>query len=370
MDGIDLILATALGGLALLAVILLVTALRSERGRAELAARLAQLAETQTLTQANLAQSLIDHERAVGERLADVGRRVGESLEKTSEKTQTTMTDLRERLARIDAAQKNIAELSTQMVSLQDILGNKQARGAFGETQLNNLVRQVLPPSAYEFQARIGDGKRVDCLIRLPNPPGPVAVDAKFPLESYRALMDAEDDSAKTQAARAFRADMLKHIGDIRDKYIVPGETAEAALMFLPSEAVYVELHARFGDVVEQSFRDRVFIVSPTTLWATLNTVRAVFRDVRMREQAGEIQKLVGIMMEDVIRLDDRVGKLHRHFEQAQKDVGEIQISTGKIVRRAEAIGGIGVEEIEAEAAETAEIAVLAPPERRVSDGG
>ncbi len=391
MDDTQLILLIALGGLAVLAALLI--ALRGERSRTELAARLAQLAESHSHSQANLAQGLVDHERAVGERIADVHRRVGASLDKTSDKTQTTMGDLRERIARLDAAQKNITELSTQMVSLQDILSNKQARGAFGEIQLNDLVSQVLPPSAYEFQAQIGDGKRVDCLLRLPYPPGPVAVDAKFPLESYRAMQDAKDDAAKLRAARSFRADMLKHVADIKEKYIVPGETAEAAFMFLPSEAIYSELHASFGEVVEQSFRDRVFIVSPTTLWATLNTVRAVFRDVRMREQAGEIQKLVRVMMKDVARLDERADKLHRHFEMAQKDVSEIRTSTGKIVKRGEAIDSIEVSDAEAdsveageaesleageagslqageagEAAEVAKIAVFTPPDRRLAD--
>ena len=295
--------------------------------QAELAGRLSQLTENQAT-----AQKLLD------ERLADVSRRVGESLEKTSQKAQTSMANLKERLAVIDTAQKNITELSSQVVGLQDILANKQARGAFGEIRLNDLVQNVLPSSAYETQATLSNGKRVDCLIRLPNPPGPISIDAKFPLESYHALHEAGDDAARKIAARRFGTDVMKHVRDIAEKYILPGETAETALMFLPSEAVYGEIHANFLDIVEKAFRARVVIVSPSTLWATLNTVRAVLKDVEMREQAGIIQKEVHILLEDVTRLDKRVSSLQKHFDLAEKDIREIQTSAGKITRRGEDI--------------------------------
>jgi DNA recombination protein RmuC len=231
------------------------------------------------------------------------------------------------------------------VVGLQDILANKQARGAFGEIQLRDIVEATLPPSAYEFQATLGNGRRADCLLRLPNPPGPIAIDAKFPLESYNLMQAAENDADKVQAARAFDRDMRKHIQDIAERYIIGGETAEAALMFLPSEAVYAELHARFPGAVEQSFRMRVFIVSPTTLWATLNTVRAVFKDVRMREQASIIQREVHVLMQDVGRLDARVGNLATHFRQAGKDIEEIQTSTRKITGRGERIEALELED-------------------------
>ena len=165
------------------------------------------------------------------------------------------------------------------MVGLQDILSNKQSRGAFGEIQLQDLVTTTLPPSAFKFQVTLGNSKRGDCLLTLPNPPGPVAIDSKFPLESFQALQGVENDAARQQAERAFRTDVITHVKDIAKKYIVPGETADSALMFLPSEAVYAELHANFRNVVEESFRHRVWIVSPTTLMATLNTVRAVLKD-------------------------------------------------------------------------------------------
>jgi len=313
--------------------------------QAELAGRLSQLAESGAAAQTQLAERLQTQERALSktleERLADLTRRIGDSLQQNSVKTGETMTRLQERLAVIDAAQKNITELSTQVVGLQDILSNKQARGAFGEVQLQDIVTAALPPSAYGFQETLGNGKRADCLIRLPNPPGNIVIDAKFPLESYRALIDAADETARVAARRRFAADVVKHVSDIAARYIVPGETAESALMFLPSEAVYAELHASFADVVERSHRSRVWIVSPTTLMATLHTVRAVLKDARMREQAGLIQQEVMTMLQDLARLDQRVENLEKHFSQAEKDLREIRISSDKISRRGERIGEI-----------------------------
>ncbi|MDA8231956.1 MAG: DNA recombination protein RmuC [Magnetospirillum sp.] len=315
------------------------------QAQAALGGRLAQLAETQSASQAALAERLQAQERAlakaVEERLADMARRMEEGLQQAAHRQSTTLHDLRERLAVIDAAQKNITELSAQVVSLQDVLSNKQARGAFGELQLNDLVRTVLPPSAYEFQAPLGEGRRVDCLLKLPNPPGPIAVDAKFPLESWHQLREAKDDAERTAAGRAFAAAVLKHVRDIAERYIVPGETAESALMFLPSEAVYAELHAGFPEVIEKSFRAKVWIVSPTTLMATLNTVRAVLKDARMREQAGLIQKEVRLLLDDIGRLDDRVAALGKHFDQAVEDIRQIRISTEKVVKRGDRIEAV-----------------------------
>jgi DNA recombination protein RmuC len=301
----------------------------AEQMRQNLALALSQQAETVQRVE----RSLREQEQA----LAKV---VGERLDRTEQATGQIVTDLRERLARIDEAQKKIGELSTQVVSLQEVLSNKQARGAFGEVQLNDLVQSALPPQAYEFQCTLSSGVRADCLLRLPNPPGSIAIDAKFPLESYSALraVPAGDGPALLAAQRAFQQAIRKHIGDIRDKYIVPGETAESALMFLPSEAIYAELHANFTGLVEESYKARVWIVSPTTMMATLNTVRAVLKDVRMREQAGEIQKTVGLLMDDVRRLGDRVERLKTHFGQTEKDLREIDISADRITRRGQRI--------------------------------
>jgi len=340
LDSSDLALLVYIGGGAFLLVLTLfvVVMLRQERGRAEIGTRLAHVADNQQAGQNLIAQRLIDQERALQEQLDRVSMRVSMTVDQAASQTRDTLTTLRERLAVMDDAQRHITALSSQMIGLQDILSNKQARGAFGEMQLRDLVEAVLPPDAYEFQASIGEGLRADCIIRLPNPPGSIAIDAKFPLESYQRLTGAQSDAERIQAARDFSADVLKHVRAIGSKYIVPGQTGDAALMFLPSEAIYAELHARYANVVEQSFRERVFIVSPTTLWATLNTIRAVFRDVRLREQAGLLQKELHVLMEDMGRLDERVEKLAIHFRQATKDVDDIQTSARKVSRRAEKI--------------------------------
>lgn len=310
----------------------------------ELAGRISQLAENHSQAQSALVKSM-------EERLDTVTQRMGQSLEKSATDTAKTMGELKTRLNVIDEAQKHITELSGQVVGLQDILANKQARGAFGEVQLNALVQNALPPSAYSFQEKLSNDKRADCLIRLPNPPGDIVIDAKFPLESYHMLRNADDASRKA-AEKRFADDILKHVNDIAERYIIAGETAESALMFLPSEAVYAELHANFPGVVEKSYARRVWIVSPTTLMATLNTVRAVLKDARMREQAHVIQAEVRNLLKDVERLDDRVENLGRHFGQAEKDIREIGISTGKIQRRAERIEELELEDAAAPALE------------------
>ncbi|MCZ6637136.1 MAG: DNA recombination protein RmuC [Alphaproteobacteria bacterium] len=354
MDTGLVIVIIALGVLAALVVVLL---LRGE----QVMGRLRHLAESDSATQSRLTDRLAAQERTLTklleERLADVSKRVSEGIIKSTDRTNESMTQIQKRLAIIDRAQKNISELSTQMVGLQDILANKQSRGAFGEIQLNDLVSNVLPPNAYTFQATLSNGRRADCLLKLPNPPGPIVIDAKFPLESFNALQGAKDEAGKKAAGRAFASDILKHVNDIAERYIIPGETAESALMFLPSEAIFLELHTNFIGVLEKSYRARVWIVSPTSMMATLNTVRAVLKDVRMREQAHVIQKEVAVLGEDVARLDTRVGSLRRHFGQAEKDLGEIETSARKITSRAEKIDQIEMQE-SAEEADT-----LTPPE-------
>jgi DNA recombination protein RmuC len=308
---------------------------------AALAIVLARRADTRA--QGALADTVQRVEQSLREQERTLAGLVNERLDRSEKATGQVVTDLRERLARIDEAQKKIGELSTQVVGLQEILNNKQARGAFGEVQLNDLVTTALPPGAYAFQSTLSNGSRVDCLLKLPNPPGPIAIDAKFPLESYQLLraVKAGDAQGLATAQRAFQLAMRKHIVDIRDKYILPGETAESALLFLPSEAIYAELHANFAAVVDESYRARVWIVSPTTMMATLNTVRAVLKDVRMREQAGEVQKLVGLMLGDVKLLEKRVANLRRHFSQTTEDLGEIETSTSRIVGRGERIQSV-----------------------------
>ncbi len=324
------------------------TATRLAEAQSMLAGRLAQMAESQSAAQNHMAEQLRAQETSVrkmlDDRLSDVTRKVGENLEKTASKNFEALGALSERLAVIDAAQKNITELSAEVVGLQDILSNKQARGAIGQTQMEDLVRNMLPRGAYDFQVTLTNGKRADCVIRLPNPPGIIAVDSKYPHEAFVQLANAADERARTAAEAAFRTDVLKHIKDIAEKYIVPGETADSAIMFVPAESVFAELHDRFPQVVEEGFRRRVYIVSPTTLMATLNTVRTILKDARMREQAHIIQKEIGELTKDVERLDKRVGALGTHFEQTQKDVKEILISTNKIVDRGHKIENIPLE--------------------------
>lgn len=359
LNPITLILAGLSAGLLVLLLILLLrrpaattAPSMAEAQLSQLAGQIQQLASTQAqaqaVTQTALAERLQVQERALmtalDERLASLSHRVSDRLQESVTQTGQTLADLRERLAAIDAAQKTIADLSSQVVDLQNVLSNKQARGAFGEIQLQDIVQSALPGAHYEFQAVIGDGKRVDCLLKLPNPPGPIAVDAKFPLEAYRALRDARDDAATTLAKRDFTVAIRMHMKAIAEKYIVPGETAESALMFLPSEAVYAELHANFGNLVDEASKLRVWIVSPTTLMATLTTIRAVLKDVRMREQAHILQAKIGDLVKDVVRLDDRVGMLQKHYDQGIDDVRKIRISTEKIVKRGDEIAELELE--------------------------
>ncbi|UWQ07562.1 DNA recombination protein RmuC [Aliiroseovarius crassostreae] len=281
--------------------------------------------------------------------LADMQERMKESLQGSAVKTTESLTQLQERLKVIDKAQDNITRLSGDVLSLQDILSNKQTRGAFGEIQLRDIVSKALPADSFGLQATLSNGKRADCLIHLPNPPGPIVIDSKFPLEAYEALVAASTEAELKAAMQMFRSSVRKHINDISDKYIIEGETADGALMFLPSEAVYAELHAKFPDLVQESFTKRVWIVSPTTCMATLNTMRAILKDARMREQAGAIRKELHLLSADVGRLGDRVANLDRHFHQASKDISDIKISAEKAGNRAKRLDNFDFEEVAAE---------------------
>ena len=308
-------------------------------GQERLAGGLHHVSENQAVSQAAMLQ-------VMEQRLAEVSRQMGESLHGTSTRTARSLGELQQRLETIDKAQANIEKLSGNVLSLQDILSNKQTRGAFGEIQLHDIVQKALPKDAYSLQATLSNGKRADCLVHLPNPPGPIAIDAKFPLEAYEALRRAETPRALQEAATLMRGAVRQHIRAISEKYILEGETADGALMFLPSEAVYAELHANFPELVREGFAARVWIVSPTTCMATLNTMRAVLKDARMREQAGAIRKELAELYKDVERLSDRVGNLDRHFGQAAKDIEEIRISSDKAQRRARRLDNFDFEEL------------------------
>ena len=295
-------------------------------------------------------------------RLGEVTRALSESLAHSATRTARSLGDLQQRLETIDKAQTNIEKLSGDVLSLQDILSNKQTRGAFGEIQLRDLVAKALPPDAFTFQATLTNGRRADCLIHLPNPPGPIAIDAKFPLEAYEALRAAATPQALAEAGRGFRVAVRAHLKAIAERYILEGETAGGALMFLPSEAVYAELHANFGDVVREGFGLRVWTVSPTTCMATLHTLRAVLKDARMREQAHAIRRELGLLHKDVERLGTRVGNLDRHFAQATKDLEEIKISADRAGSRARRIEAIDFAPHEDDAEPASNVARL--PER------
>ncbi|MBP6737630.1 MAG: DNA recombination protein RmuC [Rhodobacteraceae bacterium] len=308
-------------------------------GQERLAGGLHHVSENQAVSQSAMLQ-------VMEQRLAEVSRQMGESLHGTSTRTARSLGELHQRLETIDKAQANIEKLSGNVLSLQDILSNKQTRGAFGEIQLHDIVQKALPPDAFTMQATLSNGKRADCLVHLPNPPGPIVIDAKFPLEAYEAIRRAETPRQAQEAATLMRGALRQHIRAIAEKYILEGETADGALMFLPSEAVYAELHSNFPDLVREGFAARVWIVSPTTCMATLNTMRAVLKDARMREQAGAIRKELAELYKDVERLSDRVGNLDRHFGQAAKDIEEIKISSDKATRRARRLDNFDFEEL------------------------
>ena len=333
MDSLTIAL---LGIIAAMAVAVVMLLLRGGRGGGvdALKGQLEQISLTAANLQTQITSQLQSQERALNETLRKQGEATGQKL-----------GDLQARLAVIDKAQDSLKSLSEQTTRLENVLSNKQARGAYGEMQLENLVRQMLPSNAYRFQHQLSNDSRPDCLLKLPNPPGPIVIDAKFPLEAWYEIGDAKDDQARAQARKKLADAFKTHVKAIAEKYIITGETAESAMLFLPSEAVYAEFHTNLRKSLEESFKHRVYPVSPTTLMATLNTVRAILRDVHMREQAAVIQAEVSKLMQDIHRLSDRVGNLDRHFDQARGDIDQIKTTTGKISSRSEKIYSIEVED-------------------------
>lgn len=396
-DPVTLALAVALG-LGLLIVILLFVALRGVgkaaratepliyqldqmgraveglgRGQEQLTGGLTSVSNAQATAQAQVIQTMESRLAAVQQQMTDrlhenamktarslseMQERMNEQLRGGSEKTTKSLTELQARLATIDKAQENITKLSGDVLSLQDILSNKQTRGAFGEIQLNDIVSKALPKDSYTLQATLSNGRRADCLIHLPNPPGPIVIDAKFPLEAYEALRNARGEGELKAAAQAFRTSVRHHIKAISDRYILEGETADGALMFLPSEAVYAELHANFADIVREGFNARVWIVSPTTCMATLNTMRAILKDARMREQAGAIRNMLRQLHRDVEIVVERVQKLDTHFDQARRDVEGIGIAAERAGKRAAKLDNFDFEELAPDAVQDASASV------------
>ncbi|MCB1442250.1 MAG: DNA recombination protein RmuC [Methyloceanibacter sp.] len=344
-----------LAGLAVLALVVLTivfivqlghkkqSAATQDEQLGELRVRLQTLAEISVTRHGELA-------RAVNERLDRMTHKVGTDLNETARKTHESISRLNERLAVIDTAQKNLTELSSNMVSLQEILANKQARGAFGQMRMEAIVKDGLPAGAYTFQATLSNGKRPDCLLHMPNTPAGVVIDAKFPLEGFEAFRAARSEDEKKLSGRRVRTDVGKHIEAMADKYLIAGETQDTAILFVPSESIYADLAEHFPDIVQKAHRARIVICAPNMLMLAVQTMQAILKDVQMREQAHLIQREVATLMEDMGRFRDRVLDLQRHFGQANGDIEKILTSAEKITKRGQKIERLDFED-EAKAA-------------------
>ena len=290
-----------------------------------------------------------DLARLVNERLDSQGQRLGAAVQESQQKTSESLAKLQERLAVIDNAQNNITQLSRDVVSLQSILANKQTRGAYGQGRMEAIIGDGLAPNAYAFQATLSNGNRPDAVVYMPNGAPMLVIDAKFPLESWQRLGEADGPEALRFAMTGFRNDMGVHIKAISEKYLIAGETADTAFLFVPSESIFADLHEKFEDVVQRALKARIVVVSPSILMLSIQVVQALMRDVRMREEAHRIQREVRELLLDVGRLDERVRKLQTHFQQANNDIGDILVSTGKVSRRGEKIEAMEFDDIRPE---------------------
>jgi DNA recombination protein RmuC len=352
-----LLLAQGTGGLVVVAglvlLLLLVLVLRrtSRRGEEQAEERFADLMRAQMEMQGRvsaMAEALASRQaelnRGINQRLDGMTHRLGSTIAEQTKSTHDNLRKLQERLAVIDAAQNNIQTLAKDVVGLQAILSNKQTRGAFGQGRMEAIVADALPQGAYAFQPTLSNGMRPDCTIAMPNGAPPLVVDAKFPLEAWHAFRDATQPEARKQAAAQFRRDLETHIRDISEKYLIAGETQDTAFLFVPSESIFAEIHEHFEAVVQKAQRARLVIVSPSLLMLSIQVIQAVLKDQRMREQAHLIQGEVALLMEDLLRLDERTRKLQSHFFSAQKDVEQILTSSDKLTRRGARIGGLDLE--------------------------
>jgi len=373
VSGLAVTTAHALLALGLAALVLLVAlaigAWRASRARADETAdledRVAELLRAQAETTGRmqtLAEVLggrqADLGQLVSERLDAVSHRLGEGVANAARVTFESLSQLHERIAVVDAAQARLAELSSHMVTLKDVLANKQARGAFGQGRMEAIIADGLPKDCYAFQYTLSNNRRPDCVIFLPGDNAPLVVDAKFPLESVTALREAKSEEAQRAATQRLRQDIAKHVSDIAERYLVPGETQDVALMFVPSESVYAELHEQFDDLVQKAFRERVLLVSPSLLMLAIQVLQAIVKDARMREQADAIRTEVTRLIDDVGRLRDRSLALQKHFAQASDDVGQVLISADKALKRGARIEAMEFED-EAPSLARAEAPVL-----------
>ena len=272
--------------------------------------------------------------RTVNDRLDTVTHRVRQSMEQTTRHTMDSLRVLHERLGIIDNAHKNLTDLTSQVTTLRDVLANKQSRGAFGQARMEAIVQDGMPKGSYEFQFTLSSGKRPDCVVFLPDQ-RPLCIDAKFPLEAVTALHDARSEEEKKVATQRLRSDVMKHVSDIAEKYLIPGETQDTALMFVPSESVYAEIHDGFDDVIQKAYRARVVLVSPSLLMLAIQVMQQILKDARMRDAADQIRTEVLNLGDDLTRLRDRVSKLQKHFSDANEDIRQILISADKIEKRA-----------------------------------
>src|SRR6266705_1424636 len=330
------------------------------RIQADAAGRIHMLGEVLTGRQSELA-------RVVAERLDAVTHRVGQSMQASTQHTVDNLQKLNERLAVIDGAQKNLTDLSSQVTSLREVLANKQMRGAFGQGRMEAIVRDGLPKGSFEFQFTLSNRTRPDCVVFLPGDERPIVIDAKFPLEAVTALRQAASEDDRKQAAQRLRQDVLRHVGDIAERYLIPGETQETALMFVPSESVYAELHDGFDDVIQKAYRAQVVLVSPSLLMLAIQVMQHILKDARMRDAAREIRTEVGHLMSDLGRLHERVLKLQQHFGQASEDVTQVLISADKLAKR-----GGRIEALEFEGEETpreGRVVIPAPIGRKLQAG-
>ena len=363
-----------LAGLALLASLVVIAVRALRRHDAEAADKqLVELARLQAETAVRiegmrdlLAGRQAELHRAVNERLDSVSHHLNQSMTTSRQHTVESLQKLNERLVVIDNAQRNITDLASQVTSLQGVLTNKQQRGAFGQGRMELIVQDALPKGCYEFQLTLSNKSRPDCAVFLPDR-RPLVIDAKFPLEAITAFREAKSDEERKQAAARLRQDLGRHVGTIADKYLIPGETQDLALMFVPSESIYADLHEGFDDIVQKAFRSKVVIVSPSLLMLAIQVVQQIQRDARMREAADQIHAEVGHLVDDLKRLHERVAKLQQHFGQANEDVRQILISAEKIERR-----GTRIQEVEFEGEDrpvAGAVVIPAPMQRRLHAG-
>jgi DNA recombination protein RmuC len=358
-------LALAIGAVIAVSVLVIVVLLllprkppydhAADQRMADLNARIQTMGELLARAQSQLQQT-------VHERLDAVTQNLGQSMQNSTKDTTEHLQQLHARLAVIDSAQKNITDLASQVTTLQNVLANKQSRGAFGQGRMEMIIQDGLPKDCYEFQATLTNNARPDCVVHLPDGP-PLVIDAKFPLEAVTAFREAKSDDERKVASARMRADLGKHVGDISDKYLIPGETQDMALMFVPSESVYAELYDGFDDIFQKAYRAKVIIVSPSLLMLAIQVIQQIRKDARMRDAADKILIEVGHMIADVQRLRDRVENLDKHFGQANTDIKQIVISTDKIVSRGEKIQDVEFGE------EPASAEIIAAPIRKLGAG-